>query len=366
MSEAQIEGINEVEHYGTVKSAADKIYSLLEKEDGEPSVEPEEPVKDAAHPEPEAQSEPKQQQAEEQVEEEVEAAPEPTEDESEPVTHFNELADHLNVEEDFLLGLEIPTKVNGEERSATIKDLIAHYQKGESADLKLMDLAENRKKMESEQSQINEKLQQEWGQIQALRSEYEALLTGNSEQDLEVLRHSDPAEYAARRADLQYQREKANELRQKTEQFNNQKTLENYARNVEIEKAKLPVVIPEWSDEKTAKEEMTGVRKFLLERGFHDYEIDGRMNGDKIEHYGLVDSRLVALARDAYLYRQAKQTSEPKKTRLKSLPKVGSGKRKSKGEVKQEQYEEIRGRVRKTGTTKDAAKAIEQMMMRGN
>jgi hypothetical protein len=90
------------------------------------------------------------------------------------------------------------------------------------------------------------------------------------------------------------------------------------------------------------------------------------MNGDKIEHYGLVDSRLVALARDAYLYRQAKQTSEPKKARLRSLPKVGSGKRKAKGEVKQEQFEEVRGRVKKTGTMQDAALAIEQMMTRGN
>ena len=356
------EQVNEVEHYGTVKSAADRILSIM---DGEPS-------EDATHPEPEAESEveaqaePEQQQAEEQVEEEVEAAPEPTEDESEPVTHFNELAEHLNVEEDFLLGLEIPTKVNGEERSATIKDLIAHYQKGESADLKLMDLAENRKKMESEQSQINEKLQQEWGQIQALRSEYEALLTGNSEQDLEVLRHTDPAEYAARSADLQRQKEKAKELHQQTQQLQNQKALENYGRNVEVERAKLPLVIPEWADEKTAKEEMTGVRKFLLERGFQDYEIDGRMNGDAIEHYGLVDSRLVALARDAMLYNNAKKTSEPKKTRLKTLPKVGSGKRKSKGEVKREEYEEVRGRVRKTGTTKDAALAIQQMMMRGS
>jgi hypothetical protein len=111
---------------------------------------------------------------------------------------------------------------------------------------------------------------------------------------------------------------------------------------------------------------MTGVRKFLLERGFQDYEIDGRMNGDAIEHYGLVDSRLVALARDAMLYNNAKKTSQPKKSKLKSLPKVGSGKRKTKSEIKQGDYEEIRGRVRKTGTTKDAALAIQQMMMRGN
>jgi hypothetical protein len=353
------ESITELEvQPGTVKNASDRIYQML-MPDGEPS-------EDATHPETEATSEvPEEPEQQAEQESEPEAVEEPTED-SEPVTHFNELADHLNVEEDFLLDLEIPTKVNGEERSATIKDLIANYQKGESADVKLMDLAEQRKKIETEQAQVNEKLQQEWGRIQALQSELENLISGDESRDLEVLRHSDPAEYAARVAERQTRLERAEKVRQQMLQEQAARLNDNYTRTVEVEKQKLLQSLPEWGDEKTAQKEMTGVRNYLKEAGFQDWEIDGKIENGVVTHTGLVDHRAVQLARKAWLYDQSKKSSEPKKTRLKSLPKVGSGKRKSKGEVKTEQAEEIRGRVRKSGSMEDAALAIQQMMQRGN
>jgi len=351
--------MEEVETGQTVKAAADRILSLM---DGElPS--------DATHPEPEAQSEPEegeqQQEAEPEPQEET-AVEEPTETEEEPVTHFDELADHLNVEEDFLLNLEIPTKVNGEEKSATIKDLIAHYQKGESADLKLMDLAEQRKALEAEREQVTEQLQQEWGRAQALNEELQAMLSGDEANELEALRHSDPAEYAARVADRQQRLQRAEQIRQRLTQEQAQKINDQYARTVQIESQKILTEIPEWQDEKTAKQEKTQLREFLLNNGLKDWEIDGKMENGVITNPGIIDSRVISLARKAMLYDQSKKTSEPKKTKLKSLPKVGSGKRKTKGEIKQEQVDEIRGRVRKTGSMKDAALAIEQMMARGN
>jgi len=351
--------INEVEQYATVKSAADRIKNLM---DGAPSEE------DVTHPDTEAQSEPQeeaeQQQAEEQESEQVEAVEEPTESEPEPVTHFNELADHLGVEEDFLENLIVPTKINGQSRDVTIKDLVSSFQKGESADLKLMDLAEQRKKIDTERSQYDEKLQQEWGHIQALHGELESLLSGDESRDLEVLRHSDPAEYAARIADRQTRMERANKVRQQMQEAQAKKINEQYEKTVQVEKQRLFQALPEWGDEKVAQKEMTEVRGYLKDMGFQDWEIDGKIENGVVTHTGVVDHRAIVLARKAMLYDSAKKTSEPKKARLKSLPKVGSGKRKTQDDVKQEQYQEIRGRVRKTGTTKDAALAIEQMMMR--
>jgi len=338
---------------GTVQNAASRIMSLM---DGKP------PEEDATHPEQEAQSL-EQPEPVEQVEEPELAAQEESEPtDEEPVTLFTELADHLGVEEDFLENLIVPTKVNGEERQATIKDLIAHYQKGESADLKLMDLSEQRKKFETETSQLKEQLNQEWGRIQALNQELQNMLSGDDARDLEALRYSDPAEYAARVADRQQRLTRAEHLRQQMTQEQAKKINENYQRTVETEKRRLLQALPEWQDDKTATKENAMVRNYLKDQGFQDWEIDGKIENGVIAHTGVVDHRAIVIARKAMLYDQSKSGSQPKKAKLKSLPKVGAGKRISKEDVSMEQKKSVRERVRKSGTIDDAALAIRQIM----
>ena len=343
----------------TVQNAANKIMSMM----GEPPVDGE-PSQDATHPEQVAEPGLEAEQQVEQHIEEPEAAEEPTEENQDVVTNFNELADHLGVEESFLESLIVPTKVNGEERQATIKDLIATFQKGSSADLKLMELADQRKQFDAELSQTRESLQQEWGRIQALNEELQAMISGDEAKDLEALRHTDPAEYSARVADRQQRIQRAERIRQEMLQEHGKKINDNYERTVKVERQRLLSALPDWQDESTAKKEMTQVRDYVKSQGFKDEEIDGVQSNGVIVNPGLVDHRLIVLARKAMLYDQSKKGSEPKKAKLKALPKVGHGKRKTKDEVSQTQREEVRGRVRKTGTVKDAALAIAQMMER--
>ena len=104
------------------------------------------------------------------------------------------------------------------------------------------------------------------------------------------------------------------------------------------------------------------MRSYLKEQGFQDWEIDGKIENGGIVHPGIIDHRAVMIARKAWLYDQSSKTAEPKKAKLKSLPKVGAGRPKQKDEVKQEKREEVRGMLRKTGTVEDAAKAIRLMM----
>ena len=354
--------MEEVETGQTVKAAADRILNLM---DGAlPGETP-----DASHPEP-AQAEGESPETEQEPElEAAQEAEEPTlepTEEAEPLTHFHELAEHLNVEEDFLENLVVPTKVNGQEVAPTIKDLLSHYSKGESADQKLMDLAEARKKQEAEFSQKEEQLTQEMGRNQALFSELEALYGGDELKDLEAIRHTDPAEYSARIADRQLRMQKLDQIRNEMTQLQGQRVNEAYAKTVELEKTRLLSALPEWQDEKTAKTEQADLRNYLKDFGFKDEEIDGQITNGVISNYGIVDHRAIMLARKAMLYDKSMKTSEPKRAKLKSLPKVGSGIRKTKSDVKKEEFEEVRGRVRKTGDMKDAARAIEQLMMRGN
>ena len=351
--------MSEVETHGTVQNAANKILNMM---DGTPSPEEQ---KEPETPEPEVVQEDATHPVEDHPEPEVEteAAVEPTEETVEdPVTEFTELADHLNVEEEFLLNLEVPTKVNGEERKATIKDLLSTFQKSESADVKLMELAEDRKKFDAEQSQVNERLQQEWGRIQALQTELDSMLSGDESKDLESLRYSDPAEYAARVADRNMRMERAEKARREFIQANAQRTNEQYTRHIETEKKRLLHAIPEWNDEKTASKEMQGIRSYLKDSGWTDADIDGHWENGVVVNPGLVDHRAVTMARKAWLYDSAQKSSAPKQKKLKSLPKVGSGKRKTKEDISTEQSQMARQKLKESGTVNDAAEILKQIM----
>ena len=329
----------------TTQNAADRILSLM---DGKPSEElVEEPV------------------VAEEVTEEV--TEEPTEEDvahpvEDAVTHFSDLAEHLGVEESYLENLLVPTKINGEEREATIKDLVATFQKGGSADLKLMELADNRKQFDMERSQYTEALQQEWSRIQTLNTELQNMLTGDEESQLQQMRHSDPAEYAARMADRQSRLQRAHKINDEMQQTQNKKVLDDYSRKVSIEGNRLIDAIPEWSDDKTRTAENRDVRQYLLKMGMQDFEIDGKFENGRLVHPGVIDHRAIVLARKAMLFDQARSGTEPKKAKLKSLPKMGAGRPKSKADVNDAKRKEIRGQVRKSGSIDDAAMVIRQLM----
>jgi hypothetical protein len=337
----------------TVANAAYRINSLL---DGDPS-------QDDTHPEteePEVET-PEKAEAEEPETEEPEKVAE-GEDEPTPVTHFTELADHLGVEEDFLENLIVPTKVNGETREATIKDLVASFQKGESADVKLMELAEQRKHFDSELEKTKSQIQQEWGRVQTLSNELTNALMGEDVQELEALKVSDPDEYRMKMMERNMKLQRIEEARHQFQQEHAQKINEQYQNTVSQERKKLLYALPEWQDEKVASKENKEIRDFLISYGFNDWEIDGKIDNGVVTHPGIIDHRAVVLARKAMLYDQSRKDTAPKKAKLKSLPKVGSGRKQTREDVKVQQKTEMRGRVRKTGTLDDAALAIKAMM----
>ena len=337
----------------TVNHAAARLASLME---GTPSVE-ETPEADTTHPEPEV-AEVVQAEAEETPTEDVDV---PVED-TDLVTHFTDLAEHLGVEQSYLETLLVPTKVNGEEREASIKDLLSSFQKGESADLKLMELSDERKQFNAELSKTKDQLSQEWGQIQALNTELQSMLSGDEDAEISSLRHTDPAEYAARMAERQLRYQRASKIQEELKTANAEKTLNEYGRMVQTERTKLIESIPGWADDKVREVETLKVRSYLKDQGFQDFEIDGKISNGQLVHAGMIDHRLIEMSQKAMLYDEARKGSEPKKAKLKTLPKVGAGKPKAKSDVDKAKMTEVRGRVRKTGKLDDAAAAIAQIM----
>ena len=347
--EEAIELANPVEtDTSTVNHAAQRLASLME---GTPSVEAE-PEPDTTHPEPEVA---------EVAEVAAEETPtEPTEEDQ--VTHFADLAEHLGVEQSYLETLIVPTKVNGEEREATVKDLLTQFQKGESADLKLMELSDERKQFNAELSQTKEQLSQEWGRIQALNTELQSMLTGDEDTEISNLRHTDPAEYAARMAERQQRYQRASKVQEEMRQANAEKTLNEYGQRVQSERTKLIETIPGWADDKVRETETLKVRSYLKAQGFQDFEIDGKITDGQLAHPGMIDHRFIEAFQKAMLYDEARKGTEPKKAKLKALPKVGAGKPKSKSEVSESKKKAVRGRARDSGDLNDAAEVIRQIM----
>jgi len=329
----------------TVNAAASKISSLM---DGSPPEDETPPVEN-------------EEQTEAPVESKEEVVEEPTESEEEPVTHFAELAEHLGVEEEFLEALVIPTKINGEEREVSLKEIKAHFQKGEAADLKLMDLAEQRKTFDNEVNTAKQALQQEWSQIQNLSSELQSVIDGGNEVD-ESLRQSDPAEYVAQMAEKQSRLESAKKAQGELQKANSDRVMSEYQNRVQSERPKLLTAIPEWQDDKTMESENLKLRAYLKNQGLQDFEIDGKVENGQLVHPGIIDHRAIVMARKAMLYDESLKGSEPKKRKLKSLPKVGSGKPKARSDVKDDKSKAARKRARETGTERDAAAIIFDMM----
>jgi len=334
----------------TTDGAADRIASLMAGElsvDVPPSDQEETPTSEVS-------AEPA---------EESEAASEPTEETTgESITTFSELAEHLGVEESFLETLIIPTKVNGEERKATVKDLIQTYQKGSSADLKLMDLAEQRKAFESEANHAKEALQNEWGRIQSLNAELQNLLSGDEESQLSELRHSDPAEYAARMAERQTRLERARRVQTEMQKTQSEKILNEYQHRVNSERNRLLQAIPEWQDDKTAERENVELRSYLKAQGLEDWEIDGKFENGMLIHPGIIDHRAIVMARKAMQFDASRKGSEGKAKKLKSLPKVGAGRPKGRTEVNMDKVRAQREKLKKSGSMDDAASAILSMI----
>jgi len=335
---------------GSVNAAAQAIEAMMD----------ETPPEDETPPVVETPAEPEKVESVE-VTEPVEDEPAPSNEDV--VTHFAELADHLGVEDEFLDTLIVPTKVNGVEGTTTIHDLVTSYQKGESADQKFMELAENRKKFDAELDQTKEALQQEWSRAQALNTELQNMLGGTDDASIQELRHTDPAEYAARMAERQQQVQKATQIQAQLAQENAGKVNESYTRRLNAERAKLLQVLPEWADEKTMEKENSELRGYLKSVGLQDTEIDGKFdpNGNLLSA-GIIDHRAIVMARKAMLYDASKKTSEPKKKKLKTLPKVGSGKPRGKSEIAAADKQGVRERAKKTGSIDDAALVIAQLM----
>lgn len=313
-----------------------------EVEDAEASGEEEEP--EASEAENEDQVE---ESAESDSDSESESESETeSEEEGEPISSFSELVEHNEWDPEWAQSLKVGVKVDGEQSEVPLSDLISNYQMDQAADKRLEDAKQKAKSLMEETSERQKAAEERFATAGTLIESVEKMINEESSSvNWAKLREDDPAEYAAKKADLEEKREKVERMKREAVEAYRKgvsdyqaQTEEQKQQKLQEERAKLIERVPEWADEKVAAKEQPKVLQFLQNSGFSGEELNAIAS----------DHRAVILARNAMLYDETKSKTDAAKKKVAKIPKVmKGGTPKPKETAQRQKIERVQKRFKK-------------------
>lgn len=258
--------------------------------------------------------------------------------ESEDALTTADLAEYLGIDESALdVGddgsLIVRTKVDGEEGTATLKDLVTSYQLRGHLDKANQEVANLRKSYEQKLSQAD-------STIKAKNSELEGItvLALNSLMhefngiDWNQLRQMDAEEWSAKQ--IEFGQRKA-QLSEALNYLQNQKAAIE-GQEMAREGSRIPDLIPEWKDQATADKEKAELQAYMTKAGYSSNVVktaDG-----------------VALLRKAMMYDKLQGVKVETMKKVKTAPKLAKpGAAKSQTDIKQAEIVSIRKAIKKSG-----------------
>lgn len=237
-----------------------------------------------------------------------------TEEEEQPIQSLPELAEHYEWDQEWLDTVTIPVKVNGEETSVSLKEMRDNYQMYTAADRRLEEAKAKAESQNHEIEQSRTKAQEQLAAAAGLIQELESELISESQSiDWNKLRQDDPAEFAAKRAEIQQRQEKLEGYKQKAVDEYRQtiQPTKPTEETLQEERTKLLQKIPEWKDAKVADREKARLVNTLKGVGYSEDDIKGAS-----------DHRLFVLARMAMLGESTKEKVNAAKKKVRKVPKV--------------------------------------------
>lgn len=195
-------------------------------------------------------------------------------------------------------------KIDGKEVEVPEEEVIKGYSRQSDYTKKSMEVAEQRRQIESVAAQFQQERAQYQNQLNQLTQALGQEL--NKQVNWEQLLENDPVEYL-KQQHLYNQRQAAYQQSQQAQAQYAQQTREQESRNaqqrLQHEREQLVANLPAWKDEATAVSEGRALSKHLIERGYTEQQIAG-----------LTDHKTLILARESMLYRQmmakAKETTK--------------------------------------------------------
>lgn len=294
------------------------------------------------------------------------AKPEPVEPDDdgqqsdEPQITTSDLAKFLGVDETALDldedgSVKLKTKVDGQEGTAKLQDLLKSYQLQEHVDRKAREAADKEKAIHARVQEVEQAAQARLQQVEALANvAAQELMRDFQSIDWQTLRQNDPGEYAARQADFQARNSQLQGVFQTLAQNKAQSDQQAQAQRQQMlaqESQRLPVLIPEWKDEAVATRERGEIREWAIKAGIPQEDVANVAN-----------ATYIAVMRKAMLFDKLQQSRPAVENKVRTAPKlVKPGQ--APQDTKQQSLRNLKQSVQKSGGKAD--RVAEYLMATG-
>ena len=325
------------------QKAINGLLNPQEEEEIGKSEPPKEEIKQNS-PEPQNEESSTEEQPLEQENQETESQDEVTEDVSQSEEQIETQEKQDSTEE--------PTysvKVAGQEFNVTLDELRNGYSRDADYRRKTEDLAYDKKQFQTESEKQRQDYSTKLGELNQMMSVAQQQLNAEiNSADLEKLYEEDPTEAARIEHRLKKKQEKLNQAMEKT-QSEQKKQFDGFLQD---QQRKLVQKMPEFSNPEKASQLKSSMKNTLNSYGFNDQEIAQ-----------VYDHRIVMLVNDAMKFRSM-QKAKPNMAKKISKPgKVfSSGVKQSKADINLKTRKDKLSRLRKSGSTKDAASIFLDMI----
>ena len=325
------------------QKAINGLLNPQEEEEIGKSEPPKEEIKQNS-PEPQNEESSTEEQPLEQENQETDSQDEVTEDVSQSEEQIETQEKQDSTEE--------PTytvKVAGQEFNVTLDELRNGYSRDADYRRKTEDLALDKKQFQTESEKQRQDYSTKLSELNQMMSVAQQQLNAEiNSADLEKLYEEDPTEAARIEHRLKKKQEKLNQAMQKT-QSEQKKQFDGFLQD---QQRKLVQKMPEFSNPEKANQLRASMNNTLQSYGFNDQEIAQ-----------VYDHRIVMLVNDAMKFRNM-QKAKPNMAKKISKPgKVfSSGVKQSKADINLKTRKDKLSRLRKSGSTKDAASIFLDMI----
>jgi hypothetical protein len=315
-----------------------------------PAKAPNEPVVQATEEvdEPAAVSEPAAAEAEPQADDALTEA---------QLSSIVDLADATGLELDKLMDLDIPTKIDGKEGKARLRDMIKSYQLEGHLNQKLMTFADEKKAFETERQTHMQQSQQKFMQLDAgIQVAHRLLQEEFADVNWQQLQNESPLEFNQRYVAFQQRQAQLNNLASMIGQERQGAEARAAAQEQAYlsEQAKLlDSKLPEWADQGKRNKDIAEMSAVL----------NSAYGITEPELRALKDHRQVLALRDAWKWQQLQKAKPSVLNKVKVAPKLlKPGAQQSRAAQDGFIAQKERERLRSSGKVLDAKASLKRLL----
>lgn len=242
------------------------------------------------------------------------------EEESGPQISLSDAAKILGVDESILDvdedgTLKIKTKIDGQEGAAKLNDFLKSYQLQGHIDAKSRAIAEEQRRVQAERAQFEDMARAEVQRFETLVGvAQQQLMQEFAKINWDELSQSDPVDYVAKKHAFEARSAQIQGLMGQAMQYRQQLEMSQFERakqHLTQEASRLPTLIPEWADAKTASTEKGQLAEWLLSIGASPNAVNS-----------LYDAGIVAALRKAMFAAKVEPKVAAVEKKVRAAPKL--------------------------------------------